>query len=264
MPNKIYQLIIGGIRNDIPVFFLYLSSFIVGSKPCKIAVMDEEVLKNKVSMGKSLIRLGDGEVMLMMGRDIHFQPTNNELVNNLRRIIFNYKNDSRYCLGIPTEQVLSSESELKTLQRLRIWRLFRSFVKKRFPKNVEYYSAVIFYHQGKFEKIISPQLIGKNIICVSRAEILDNTLSKYLEKFSPNISFVTVPDKNAFSVIEETKKQIYEIIERKPQTKPIILLAAGPASKVMAFDLCTSGIQAIDVGHGMEILGRNLDYSTRI
>jgi len=264
MIKKAYQFIVGGMKNDLKVFLLYLLSFVSGSRSSIIKTIDENRLKELVKSGQSLIRLGDGEAMLMMGRDIHYQSSSNELTKKLRQIVSSYNGDTAYCLGIPTDQVESSQDKLKAQDRLRIWRLFRVFFKHRFHTKEGYYSAVLFYHHGVFEKIITPSLQNKNLICVSRQGVLDETLLSYLRKFTTNVDSVVVPDKESYSVIDETKKQISEKIKQHPELTPIILLAAGPASKIIAYDFTKLGIQALDIGLGMEIIGRDLDYSNRI
>lgn len=264
MIKKIYQFVLGGVKNDLSVLSLYLLSFFTDSEPTPIRTIDEHRLQEIVKSGKSLIRLGDGEVMLMMGRDIHYQTASRELTSGLRKIIEEYRDEKAYCIGVPTEQIEASQENLITQSRLRIWRLFRVFFKHRFHTKEEYYSAVLFYHHGVFEKIITPTLQNKNLICVSRQGVLDETLLSYLRKFTTNVESVVVPDKESYSVIDETKKQISEKIRQHPELTPIILLAAGPASKIIAYDFTKLGIQALDIGLGMEIIGRNIDYSNRI
>lgn len=261
---KIYQLVINGFIYDRYATFLYLISFFKPTKPLEVVEFPDTELLEMISSGKSLIRFGDGEAMLMTGRDIHYQKTSRTLSNSLRLIVDSYSDDSPYIIGIPAYALRKEEEELKKENRLRIWRLFRVFFKLRFPNNLKYYCLVYFYRKGNFENKVAPLLKDRNVICVANPKVLDTTLQSYLATYFKTADFVFSPPQDAYSEKNNLMNEINNHLNKYQTDNCTILLATGPASKVIAHEYALRGIQAIDVGHGMEIIGRGADYTDRI
>lgn len=262
--RKVYQLIVGGLKYDGKALFLFAISFIKETPSVTVNEYSNDVLLEKIATGTSLIRFGDGESMLMTGRDIHYQKTSPQLNRALRSIINNYSEKSPYIIGVAAYALRETDAELKQKGRLRIWRLFRVFFSLRFPQTAFYYCLVYFYRKGNFENKVAPLIKEKNVICVGNPKVLDSVLQRYLSEYFKSVAFVFAPPSNAYESKDELMAEIdNSLLKHNPETC-VILLAAGPASKVIAYEYATRGIQALDVGHGMEIIGRNLDYADRI
>lgn len=249
---------------DPRVLFAYGVSFITGTTPAHVNEYTEEILLEKIANGISLIRLGDGEAMLMTGRDIYFQKKSQKLSRDLRQIISKYQPTSPYIIGIGTFALSETDRNLKSSNRLRIWRLLRVFFRLRFKLDMQYFCPVYFYHKGNFDTKVAPLLKQKNIICVANADVLDSALRSYLKNSFKTATFVTAPPQNAYEKKMLLMSEIDKHLKLHGTDTCTILLAIGPASKVIAYEYAQRGIQALDIGHGMEIIGREIDYSSRI
>lgn len=242
-----------------------MASYIFGTKPTPIKIISPEDLITTISKGKSLIRFGDGEALIMTGRDIYYQPTSKKLNKIFRKIIAHYDEQAPFVLCLPTVELSETSASLKARERYRIWRLFRVFFPLRMRNDLAYGDYVTFYRGQAFEKVLSPYIKDKHLICVANTKTLDETLQELLTQKSKQASFVFAPSVNAYQAEEKIKADIDLALQKtKPDTKPLILLAIGPASKALAFEYCQQGIQSLDIGHGMEIIGRNFDYSDKI
>ena len=267
MPRSLFQKIkavIGGVCYDPLILGKLCHSYVFGTRitpPKQISDLD---LYTAVASGKSLIRFGDGEVMLMTGRDIHYQVTSPDLKARLRTIISSYTPDSPYLLGVPMYALTDTEETLRQKKRLRVWRLFRVFFAKRFPKNMEYYCAIYFYYKDNFENNIAPLLKNRNVVCVAREPVLTPTLRSYFTDKCTTAHFVTSSPTNAFGEIKRLRAEIDLVVQKYPKESCTLILAAGPASKVLAYEYALGGVQSLDIGHGIEIIGKTEDYSARI
>lgn len=258
------KAIIGGVSYDPLVLGNLIGSYIWGTPNAHLQQISDQDLHTAVASGKSLIRFGDGEVMLMTGRDIHYQVTSSDLKARLRTIIASYQPNCPYLLGVPMYALTDTEAVLQQKKRLRVWRLFRVFFAERFPQTMEYYCAIYFYYKDNFEKNIAPLLKNRNVICVAREPVLTPHLRSYFTERCTTAHFVTSSPRNAFCEIERLRAEIDLVIQKYPKESCTLILAAGPASKVLAYEYAMTGVQSLDIGHGIEIIGKTEDYSARI
>ncbi len=219
----------------------------------------------QIKNGRSFIRFGDGEAMLMTGRDIYYQPTNRVLCKALRTIAQNYSDNSPYFLGLPTKELRATEAKLKTQRgdQVRIWRLFRILFPFYFSQNVPYAYYALFFEKGWFETNIMPILSDRHVIIATNSSVLTPAFKAYFATQSAQASFVTTPPKNAFKEKDTLLKAITTLCTQSSAT-PIVLLAAGPASKVLAYDLANQGIQTLDLGHGIESIASDRDRTGKM
>lgn len=261
--QKVFQLVCRGPIYDLPVFIQYLLSFAFGTKPMNVKILDEKTLLTNLISGKSIIRIGDGEAMLMTGRDIHYQKTSWQLRTILRTILDTYSSSSPYILSLPVDGLTTTDAELKTKGRLRIWRLFRNFASLRIHKEVPYADAHSFYYQEFVTKHLPSLLKDKNLICLTKNATYDTTLAEYLKANSKSVHFIPTPERDAYFKLEELQKAINAALLLQAGS-PLLLLAAGPASKALAYIYSSQGVQCFDIGHGIEIVGRDTDYANKV
>ena len=261
--KKMYQLIIGGLRYDPGVFLLFCISFIRPTQPVTLNVLTNNGLNEAIRKGRSVIRFGDGEALLVTGRDIYFQPTSPEMNRKLRTIIKNYSDDAPYILGIPTNKLADTEQTLKAAGTLRIWRLYRVLFAQRFNTTPAYCALTHFYTKNTFEHEIMPLIKDRHIIWVSKEENFDKNLTDYFSQNAEQVTYINTPATNAFAQYEEIKAEVLTATH-KHQLKPIILLAAGPATKVLAHELSQTGIQCLDIGQGIRVIAHREDRADKI
>lgn len=260
--RNVLSFIFRGPQYDFTVFIRYISSFLLGTKNQKLNLYTPEELQERLVRGQSIIRLGDGEAMLMTGRNIYYQKTSPALKDGLRLIINNYAT-STYLLALPVEALISSDDTLRQKGRLRTWRLFRCFAEQRIDFSLRYADAHSFYRQDYLQIALPQILSGKHIFCVTKKVMHDVILRDYLKQHAVAITFIETPAENAYEHIGTLIEKItFEV--SKTQATPLLLLSAGPASKALALHFIKRNIQCLDIGHGLEIVGRKIDYSNKI
>lgn len=236
---------------------------------------EDEVL-SLIKAGKSYIRLGDGEIALLNGRSIHHQRYDPDFSKKLKQVILNYKKDEDYILAIPERYLNSSNQDLKNRSYknsnyeanfFRCWLPFKVFFKMIFPKNIKYTDAHSFYVNGFFENKVAPLIKNKKLIIITTLQNINNQ-KDFLEKEFSVAGWIEAKSPNPFDWLDKYKKEIESIISLEDFKKSnltnkdfIIIAGAGPASKVLAYDLCKY-IQVLDVGHGFEHFykGKSLDH----
>ncbi len=261
--KKLYQFFWGGLTYDPGVFLRLLYHFVVPTRPTPVQEISTEEIVKSISEGKSFIRLGDGEMMILTGRDVYFQQTSRDLARGLTAIYKNYNDNSGYMLGVPTNKLPLPESALTPEER-RVWRLYRILFSTRFPLNFSYASATFFYIGGRFKSLIEPIIKNRHVICVSNAQVLDEAFRTYATTTFAHASFIITPTHNALAEQEHILKAIEETLHEHKETTPIILFAAGPASKAWAYQYAKRGIQCLDIGHGMQLIAHDGDRSSHI
>lgn len=261
--KKIYQFFFGGICYDPKVFIYFLYHLIASTKPTPVTELSTTDVIQAIRDGKSFIRFGDGEAMILTGRDVYFQPTNPALARAFSEIIKNYQTASKYIIGAPTNKIPLSELELTPVER-RVWRLYRTLFPLRFPLDVKYAPLTFFYVGGRFKELIEPIIKLRHVICVSNAKVLDEAFRDYATTIFTKATFIETPAYNSFVNQAEILQAIDEAIAKEAELSPIILFAAGPASKAWAYHYTNQGVQCLDIGHGMQLIAHNEDRSDQI
>lgn len=245
-------------------FFAYAARYLDPDYTVHPKVLSDDSLITSIESGASLIRLGDGEIYLMNYGSIHYQDYDPELRAGLFQLVREYTDTSPYRIGIPLQLSLSNQ-ELRARALLHCWLPLKICFNLYFPKNVRYFDAHLFYRSGMFDKSLSMYLKDKHVVCAGNQKVLDDTLYKHLSKHAAHVSFVISSERNAYGQKEELISKIdLALSEVQGGMPPVILLAVGPASKIIAYEYAKRGIQALDIGHGIETVGRELDYSGRI
>lgn len=249
-------------KTDKDILTLYLWSFLYGTKSSKINFYNWQELVTKLASGKSLIRFGDGEAALISGRDIFYQVFNPRLREELLEILTTYSESSPYILAVPAYALTDSSQILKQKKAYRIWRLFR-IIFKNFAPNYNYYTdAHLFYYKDTFAKLVKPIIRNRHIIIVTKE---GNILPEFISTLSEAaiVDIVITPAENSYAssslIKNEIEKKLFGVLE-----KPLIIFSCGPAAKTLAFYFSKNNIQALDLGAGIEIIGKNQDYSNRI
>lgn len=261
--KKVYQFFYGGIRYDPKVFIHFLYHLIVSTKPIPVTELSTSDVIQNIKDGKSFIRFGDGEVMILTGRDVYFQPTSPSLAKTFSEIINNYRTESEYIIGAPTNKIPQLESSLTPVER-RVWRLYRTVFSLRFPLNVKYAPLTFFYVGGRFKELIEPIIRRRHVICVSNAKVLDEAFRYYATKTFNQVTFIETPAQDSFTMQTKIMSALDESLAKKTNLSPIILFAAGPASKAWSYHYTKQGIQCLDIGHGMQLIAHNKDRSDQI
>lgn len=261
--KRVWLLLYGGLRYDPHALLLFLFHLLIPTRAQLADEMSEEKILAALARGRSFIRLGDGESLIMTGRDIYFQPASIKLAERLRTIAQHYSNESPYILGIPTAKLVAEEKDLPSRER-RIWRLYRVLFPLYFPTTASFPSAVYFYVQGRFKEKIAPLFKNHSVIFVSKASVFDDTFRAYANTAFKSAHYVLVPSYNALEVETTARKEIDVILKSLARQPVVIIFSAGPAGKVWAYDYTLKEVQCLDIGFGMELIAHDTDRSHKI
>ena len=218
----------------------------------KIKILNIEDSINKILIEKkSIARFGDGELDLILGKDLDFQVYDERLSKKLEEIL---RNKQDFCLiGLPDVinefNNLTEDSEIfwiKNMNRTRkIWL-------KYINEDMEYVTAnltrlYIRYKDkrktGKYFSMLKQIWKNRDVIICEGAQTRVGVGNDLLSKCK-SIKRIICPSENAF----EKYDKIFERLKKEPKDT-LILLALGPTATVLAYDLAKEGYQALDMGH---------------
>ncbi len=211
-----------------------------------------EILKE----GKSLIRIGDGEVHLMNGNGIGYQKYDPLLKEYLFKIIKEYDQNSPYMIGLNKIPISKSNKTLRRDQLLNCWMPMKSYFAIYFDKNLKYFDATAFYYNETFPEYLESYLKTRHLVLVTRAGNIEKFQNNKSIPFT-EVSFVATPAEDAFSEYERIKNETINEVGKFGKDKVVVLAACGPASKPLAYELAKENIVTIDVGRGIEVAYTN-------
>ena len=210
----------------------------------------KETIDYVLAHNKSLIRWGDGETSIVLGNSICFQKADEDLARRLYEVLKSYDESSKYLFGAPNLYLEASLISLLKIKKARTWFYTRYLIEKTCKKPVVFGDAFTFRPLSPLENDYIEKLwIGHNVIFVhSNEEYYKDFVTKYPDIRS---DFVAIDAENAYSHIAKTMEEIKDTIRdnmfEKDNTK--ILIVAGPAARVLAYDLSMMGYTAYDMGH---------------
>lgn len=213
----------------------------------KIAFYDEQTFQEKIEGGKSLIRLGDGEIHLMNGGNLGPQIYQKGLDVGIMNGIKHYSDSANYILSINKRVMDKSNQYLKTVNQFHLWLPTKVYFLLYFNKAATYADASIFYVQGAFARILGNYLKKKKVVVVLSKSNLER-MKGSLETQINIIEWFGTQDRDCFTDYEDIKN----IMEKYKNNKDVVvLLACGPTSKVIAYEY-SNYVQCLDVGFGLE------------
>lgn len=218
----------------------------------KINILDiENSLKKIKDERKSISRFGDGELDLIIGKNLKFQEHDEKLAKRLEKILTS-KQD--FCMiGIPDVingfYNLTEESEtfwIKNMERTRDTWL------KYIDKNREYCTAnltrlYIRYKDKSNAGIyfsIMKEIWKDRDVLICEGEQTRVGIGNDLLDGCKSIRRVICPAEDAFKKYDEILNTL-----KQESKDTLIIIALGPTATVLAYDLAKEGYQALDMGH---------------
>ena len=211
----------------------------------------EESLQHIVSNRCSVARYGDGEMKLIMGRDISFQKCHPRLRQSLANILSS--KDSNLVVCIPN---IFTSLDIYTEHNRKFWTEYLSRSRRQWYKLLDkdriYYDAFVsrcyLPYRDKSKAANYFQMwqqfwSHRDVLIVEGSktrfgvgnDLFDNVRS---------VQRVLAPVTNAFDRYDEILNEI-----KKYGKDCLVLIALGPTATVLAADLSLAGYQAIDIGH---------------
>ena len=210
-----------------------------------LSVVDErETLRTLCERRASLARYGDGELEIIIGRDIHFQEYDPRLARRLRQIL--RAASEKFLVGVPNFDAL----QIKTASRKRNWDRYRMMFSHLIRRDAEYHSSfvsrpasVVGLESAEYFQAFEPLWAGRDVVLVHNNA---QTVKHPLLSRARRLHHVPCPPRNAFAqydalLVEASKHLLVPDV--------LFLIAAGPTAGVLAWDLAQRGVQALDIGH---------------
>lgn len=214
---------------------------------------NQETLDYILSNNSSVVRFGDGEVLLMCGKGIDYQEYSKELAENLRMI-----------LDTPSSEklVVCIPDVFHDLDRFRlpvqIWWKEHLINYKHFYYSLNikswYGSAFIgrpYIDWKKTKQVMSgddfkklKQLWKDKSTLIVEGIFSRSGVGNDLFAEAKEVQRILCPPNNAYSDYERIK----ECVKKYGQGKTILIML-GPTAKILAYELAMEGYRAIDLGH---------------
>jgi glycosyltransferase family protein len=201
---------------------------------------------------KSIARFGDGEFMLIEGKDIPFQKYSLELSNRLKEVLSSQ--NSKICIAIPL--CLYESSKERISHNWHFWRYFgsrfRMLLNKYIHPEQPYYPtevSLLSTYSTKSENFddyfnsIRQIWQDRDIHLIHGKGIFDNFEFDIFDN-ARTVTYQEAPSKNAF---EEYNIILNEVL--KVDNTKLIIAILGPTATILAYDLALKGYQALDLGH---------------
>lgn len=215
-----------------------------------------EVIK-QLKSGKTLIRWGDGETALARNKDIWFQSSNTFISKQLNEFWLDGKEDIIFSL--PRSPIEGTIFKYLS-QRGDFFKEFSSrvYFSKKYVEIKHRIFADTYTWYDNYE-ILKPVLIElsnnkKTLLVASDVDIFNN-----LKTYVFEVDFMQIPKKEIFNEKDYLVAKIENWINANQGAyRPMILLAAGPIGKLIAYEMYKYA-QFIDIGHGFALeLGKQI------
>lgn len=239
-----------------PVFVLvYGMVFFIPGFSFKVSFYSNTECADELKKGKSMIRLGDGEIHMMNGGGIGFQKYEKEIDRALFSCIKNYTNDSKYILCINERVMNKTNKYLRSVGQLFLWLPMKVYYFLYFNKTAKYFDASAFYYKNSFDNILNEFLETKKIVLITNEK---NSVNFKKSKYGNKIQKIIItPEKNSF---DEYSKIRAVLVGYEGDKDIVVLLSCGPTGKLVVYEFMDK-VQCLDIGHGLEIVADSGDYS---
>lgn len=207
----------------------------------------DEIIKNR----KSVIRFGDGEIIIIRGKNIGFQKSDEKLRNSLIEIASSKSDNLLLCIPDVFNSLLAYTPPAKLFWESHLLS-HRNVWLKYFSINNIYGNAFISRPYMDYKDKVSSKIYFDKIksIWFERDVILiegrytKNGINNDLLNGAKSVNRIICPEKNAFSCVDEV---VNEAI--KKNNNNLFLVSLGPAAKSIVFELQKKDYWAIDIGH---------------
>lgn len=225
-----------------------------------VRFFSEQELVDNLKRGRSLIRMGDGEINFFIGLGNPYQKYDRRIEKMLSEVVSKYGPNSPYMLGV-SQPITLPNWELKQLGRFKVWQPFKIIFTLFFPKNVGYADTHQFYYDNYFENIVAPVFKDKQVILITRQETLDK------QSNNPNLPWkdietVASPAGDALTVYEQLKSNLIQTLKGRAKNNTVLFFAVGPTGKYLMYELSKEGWQCLDIGKRTEVMftGESIEY----
>ena len=211
----------------------------------------DQTLDYIIENQSSIIRFGDGEMDLMLGKSIPYQVYDENLASRLKEII-SLQSDEKLVIGLPNVFAERSnftpaaeafwkghlEHHLKDYVELaRADWYGTTFVSRPYIDYVDKSQSF-----SQFEKL--KQIWKNEDILIVEGVTSRSGVGNDLFDGANSIKRIICPSHNAYSRIEEIQEAVLQYVENR-----LILCMLGPTAKILSYNLFKKGYRVLDIGH---------------
>lgn len=230
------------------VYFLYEKNILHNS--IQVQSIDE-TLDELLNTNKSMVRFGDGEIVMIRGIDLMLQQASPEIGKGLSKILGHAYDD----LLVTIPDIFQSLSDHHKASR-QFWKDHLLFCRKTyetycntdriygstFVSRCYYFAADKSNCAGWFEKI---RRIWENMdVVVVEGSKTHNGVGNDLLGLANSVERIICPPKDAYGSLE----QILSVCRQYGKDR-VFLLSVGVAAKFIAFTLFQDGYRVLDIGN---------------
>lgn len=219
----------------------------------KIKILNTADTMAQIKKGKSVIRLGDGEMAVMLGHSIWFQKQSDQLRQDLEKVI--EKAGNKNLLVCAPRTIISLEGYRSKARRFWYRELFgtRYEWKKRLSEKVSYGETSVTRARTDLNARIQDEVFAdwkklfsdRDIVLIEGMTTRTGVKNDLFEE-AKSVRRIIGPPKNAYDKVP----RIIECFKaQKVKKTALILVSLGPAAKKIAMELNDEGYQVIDMGH---------------
>ncbi len=210
-------------------------------------VHDEQATIDACLTGRSLARLGDGELKIIYGAGYAREPANPSLGAELREVLLDPQ--AMCIVGIPTMDPKGAKYENWLRHRPRFSELLRHSRQRYYSAFVTRPDSSPWIRTRRFAHSVEGLWRGRRVVvvCEKHGKIYDT-----VRRSAGSIMHIPCPRKQAYSVIADLENAV---LMASPD---VAILSAGPTATCLANRLAFHGVQAIDLGSAGRWLGEQL------
>lgn len=229
-------------------YFLYEKGILHNS--IKVHSIDETI-DELLHTNKSLVRFGDGEIVMIKGGDLMLQKASPEIAKGLAEILA-YSYDD---LMVTIPGIFDTLSDHRKASR-QFWKDHLLFCRKTYEKYCNpdriYYTTFVsrcYYYAkdrsncGRWFAKIRKIWENKDVVVVEGTRT-HNGVGNDLLDTAASVERIICPPRDAYGAIP----QILEACEAYDKDR-LFLLSVGVAAKFLALELFQKGYRVLDIGH---------------
>lgn len=218
-----------------------------------INILDASNTLAQIKKGKTIIRLGDGEMAVILGHSIWFQKQSDQLKNDLENVL--KKADSKNILVCVPRTIIDMSGY--RMKARRFW--YRELIgtrhewRKRLLDDKIYGETSVTRARTDLSKKNQDEVFEgwKNIfnnrdIVLIEGNVTRTGVKNDLFSGAKTVRRIIGPSKNAYDKVPEIIKKFESL---KIKKTALVLVSLGPAAKKIALELHDKGYQVIDMGH---------------
>ena len=211
----------------------------------------DQTLDYIIENQSSIIRFGDGEMDLMLGKSIPYQVYDENLASQLKEII-SLQSDEKLVTGLPN--VFDNRSNF-TLAAEAFWKVHLEHHLKDYVElaRADWYGTTFVSRPyidyvdksqsfSQFEKL--KQIWKNEDILIVEGVTSRSGVGNDLFDGANSIKRIICPSHDAYSRIEEIQEAVLQYVENR-----LILCMLGPTAKILSYNLFRKGYRVLDIGH---------------